>query len=215
MRKERGYTSPVPPPNFKLLSYPLSVEGVMVVGEGPQVVCGWSFFHVERYTEGLRSTRPSLHIPPTVASESSYSPGILWVPRDLRSLVFFHLLACLGFTKTIYYAVNSWAFCRACTLQDIIGPGRKVKRTKRAWCKMTNGNWHSASGSRSTVGQGGEWGKPESSCPHLYSSPLVDCCHIECRPCIVSVYQEKPEVWNFSCEISLSEKKKHCQHLQT
>ena len=69
--------SPVPPPNFKLLSYPLSVEGVMVVGEGPQVGCGWSFFHVERYPEGLRSTHPSPHIPPTVASESSYSSGVL------------------------------------------------------------------------------------------------------------------------------------------
>ena len=130
-------------------------------------------------------------------THSLYSSGIFWVQRGLRSLIFFHLLVYLSFTKTVYYAVNSCAFCRACELQYLIGPGRKFRQTEKAWCKMTNGNSHSASDSRSTIGQGGEWGQPESPCPHLHSPSPADCCCGECRLCIASIYQVKPEVWHF------------------
>ena len=155
MRKHRGYTGPVLPPNFELLNLPLSVEGVMVGEEGPCVGCGWSFFHVERYTKGLRSTcLSSPYLLPPVVSESLYSSGIFWVQRGLRSLIFFHLLVYLSFAKTVYYAVNLCAFCRACELQYLIGPGRKFRQTERAWCKMTNGNSHSASDNRAGWGVG-------------------------------------------------------------
>ena len=214
VRKHRGHTGPVLPPNFELLNLPLSAEGVMVGEGGPCVGCGWSFFHVKRYTKGLRSTcLPSPCLLPPVVSESLYkthththththtqslySSGIFWVQRGLRSLIFFHLLVYLSFTKTVYYAVNSCAFCRACELQYLIGPGRKFRQTEKAWCKMTNGNSYSASDSRSTIGQGGEWGQPESPCPHLHSPSPADCCCGECRLCIASIYQVKPEVWHF------------------
>lgn len=73
VRKHRGHTGPVLPPNFELLNLPLSAEGVMVGEGGPCVGCGWSFFHVKRYTKGLRSTclpSPCLLLP--VVSESLY-----------------------------------------------------------------------------------------------------------------------------------------------
>ena len=169
-------------------------------------LCGmWvELLSVERYTKGLRSTcLPSPCLLPPVVSESLYSSGIFWVQRGLRSLIFFDLLVYLSFTKTVYYAVNSCAFFRACELQYLIGPGRKFRQTEKAWCKMTNGNSHSASDSRSTIGQGGEWGQPESPWPHLHSPSPADCCRGECRLCIASVYQVKPEygiffMWNFS-----------------
>ena len=215
MRKHKEYTGPVFPPNFELLNPPLSAEGVMVGGEGPCVGCVWSFFHTETYTKGLRSTcLPSSYLLLPVVSESLYSSGMFWVQRGLRNLVFFHLPVCLSFTKTVYYAFNSCAFCRACELQCLIGPGRKFRQTERAWCKMTNGNSHSASDSRSAIGQGGEWGQPESSCPHLHSPSPADCLpwRMQAVHCF-GLSNEARSMAFFLCEISLLIK--CCQQLQT
>ena len=136
-------------------SWPWPAWWVWVKGGRSGLGCGWSFFHVERYTKGLRSTcLSSPYLLPPVVSESLYSSGIFWVQRGLRSLIFFHLLVYLSFAKTVYYAVNLCAFCRACELQYLIGPGRKFRQTERAWCKMTNGNSHSASDNRAGWGVG-------------------------------------------------------------
>lgn len=211
MRKHRGYTGPVLPPNFELLNLPLSVEGVMVGEEGPCVGCGWSFFHVERYTKGLRSTcLSSPYLLPPVVSESLYSSGIFWVQRGLRSLIFFHLLVYLSFTKTVYYAVNSCAFGRACELQYLIGPGRKFRQTERAWCKMTNGNLHSASDNRAGWGVGPAREPVPSSALPISSWLLL--WRMQAVHCF-SLSSEARSMALFSCEISLLIK--CCQQFQT